>query len=56
MLSIINNINTPLSGITAKVSKLINVAKSKPPKLGDIIPIIDNMITASSGKTIKRIV
>jgi hypothetical protein len=55
-VSIINNINTPLSGITAKVRMLIKVAKSKPAKLGDMMPIIDSMITASNGKTIKRIV
>ena len=30
----------------------IKVTRSKPPRLGLIIPIIDNMITARSGNTI----
>ena len=56
IVSIMININTPLSGITPKVRMFINVNKSNPPRLGLIIPIIDNIITASNGKTISKIV
>src|SRR3989337_2915873 len=54
--SIINNKIKPKKGTMTYVIKFIRVIRSKPAKLGLIIAIIDNMMTANSGKTINKIV